>query len=168
MMNLNVKIKLAPGAVMPKYARPGDAGMDLTATSRIVDEEGNVVYGTGVYMEIPEGYVGLLFPRSSICNQDLTLSNSVGILDSSYRGEIMFKFKPALSIWDENATTPYKADWDATTQNVGTPYPDEFNLYSVGDRIGQLIIMPYPQVEFTQVEELSTTERGDGGYGSTN
>ena len=91
---MKVKIKkLCESAVIPTYAKPGDAGMDLVATSRIFDKYGNVEYGTGIAMEIPEGYVGLLFPRSSICKQDLALANAVGVVDSCFRGEIKFKFK---------------------------------------------------------------------------
>ena len=80
---MKVKIKkLCENAVIPSYANPGDAGMDLVATSRMFDKYGNVEYGTGLAMEIPEGYVGLIFPRSSICKQDLSLSNAVGVIDS--------------------------------------------------------------------------------------
>ena len=80
---MKVKIKkLCESAVIPTYAKPGDAGMDLGATSRIFDKYGNVEYGTGLAMEIPEGYVGLIFARSSIFKQDLSLSNAVGVIDS--------------------------------------------------------------------------------------
>ena len=122
------------------YAKEGDAGIDLTATSKRYDENGNVCFGTNRAFEIPKGYVGLLSPRSSNAKKDLLLSNSVGVLDSGYRGEVLFKFKRTLR---------------------------DANMYEIGDRIGQLIIMPYPQIEFEEVEELSKTERGSGGYGST-
>ena len=80
---MKVKIKkLNENAVIPSYSKQGDAGMDLVATSKIFDKYGNVEYGTGLAMEIPEGYVGLIFPRSSICKQDLSLSNAVGVIDS--------------------------------------------------------------------------------------
>jgi len=141
-----VKIKkLNKEAVLPFYAKPGDAGMDLTATSRTFDEHGNVVYGVGLAIEIPEGYVGLIFPRSSNAKTDLYLTNHVGVVDSGYRGEIMFKFR--------------KSDVIKNFQ--------EARLYHVGERVGQLMIIPYPQIEFEEVEELSSTERGEGGYGST-
>lgn len=137
---MKVKIKrLNPNASIPTYAKDGDAGLDLTATEVWV-EDNNVCYGTGLAFEIPKGYVGLLFPRSSNAKKDLILSNSVGVLDSGYRGEVTFKFKP---------------------QKQGG------KAYDVGDRIGQLIIIPYPTIEFEEVEELSETERGIGGYGST-
>ena len=84
---MEVKIKkLCETAVIPSYAKPGDAGMDLVATSRIFDKYGNVEYGTGLAMEIPEGYVVLIFSRSSIFKQELSLANTVGVIDSGYRG----------------------------------------------------------------------------------
>lgn len=139
---MKVKIKkLDPKAVIPSYAHDTDAGMDLVATSTHWEGD-NIVYSTGISMEIPEGYVGLLFPRSSNAKKRLLLSNSVGVVDSGYRGEITFKFK-------------------------GLDIIEESNYYSVGDRIGQLIILPYPKIEFEEVEELSESERGEGGYGST-
>ena len=137
-----VKIKrLHKDAVIPSYSRQGDAGMDLVATSKFYDDFDNICYGTGLALEIPEGYVGLLFPRSSISKTDLTLRNSVGIIDSGYRGEITFKFNNILM----SSCEPY----------------------NVKERIGQLIIIPYPTIEFKEVEELSTTERGAQGFGST-
>ena len=138
---MKVKIKkLHPDAVIPKYAKLGDAGMDLVAVSETWNDTNTMVtYDTGLSIEIPEGYVGLLFPRSSIVKTELELANSVGVIDSGYRGPIMFKFR----------------------------YNTEGMVYDVGDRVGQIIIMPYPQVEFEEVEELSTSERGEGGFGST-
>jgi len=137
-----VKIKrLHKNSIIPSYSKIGDAGMDLVATSKFYDDFDNVCYGTGLALEIPEGYVGLLFPRSSISKTDLTLRNSVGIIDSGYRGEITFKFNNILM----SSCEPY----------------------NVKERIGQLIIMPYPTIEFEEVEELSTTERGAQGFGST-
>lgn len=139
-MKVNVKIKrLHPDSVIPKYSKNGDAGMDLTATSKWF-EGSNVCYGTGLAMEIPRGYVGLVFPRSSIAKKQLLLSNAVGVIDSGYRGEIMAKFK---------------------TVNGGS------HLYEIGERICQIIIMPYPEIEFEETNELSETERGCGSYGST-
>ena len=145
-MKVNVK-KLDSNAVLPTYAKHGDAGMDLTATSKSYDEHGNVCYGTSLAFEIPAGYVGLLFPRSSNTKKDLILGNSVGVIDSGYRGEVVFKFRPVM---------PLERDIEFG--------PREYNL---GDRIGQIIILPYPQIEFNLVDELSTTDRGVGGFGST-
>lgn len=139
-----------------QYAKDGDAGIDLVATSKTYDEHGNVVYGTNRAFEIPKGYVGLLFPRSSNSKKDLILSNSVGVVDSGYRGEVMFKYKPSYK-FDTDPWNIY--DYD------GIEFTD--NLHEVRDRIGQLIIIPYPSVEFVESDDLSDTERGDGGYGST-
>jgi dUTP pyrophosphatase len=140
--SLNVRIKkLDPNAVIPSYSKTGDAGMDLTAVRIEYDTDGNVVYGTGLAIEIPNGYVGLLFARSSNAKKDVYLTNHVGVIDSGYRGEIMLKFRK-------------------TKEN----YP---RYYEVGDRVGQIIILPYPNVEFIESEELSSTERGEGGYGSS-
>jgi len=139
-----VKIKkLHPEAVIPKYAKPGDAGLDLVAIGRSYNLTMNYIeYSTGLAFEIPKGHVGLIFPRSSICKKELRLTNAVGVIDSQYRGEIKFFFK------SEKDTTICEQ-------------------YEVGDRIGQLIIMPYPQIYLKEVEELSSTERGTGGFGST-
>ena len=138
---MKVKVmKLDAGAIVPKYAKPGDAGMDLYAVSQKFDDHGNYVFGTGLAMEIPEGHVGLIFPRSSISKTAHSLRNAVGVIDSGYRGEIMMKF-------------------DINTHN--SP------VYNVGDRIAQIIIMPYPQIEFEEVFELADSERGSGGFGST-
>jgi len=154
---MKVKIKkLNQNAVIPQYAKAGDAGLDLVATSIKSDENGNIVYGTGLAIEIPQGYVGLIFPRSSISKYTLALSNAVGVIDSGYRGEITAKFKPT-SLF----TLGYYTD------KLQCVLPVEQQLYKVGDRIAQLIILPYPQIEFEEVTELSGTERGDGGYGST-
>lgn len=138
---MNVKIKkLHTDAVIPSYAKEGDAGLDLTATSMSCDDYGNICYGTGLAFEIPKGYVGLVFPRSSNAKKDLWLTNSVGVIDSGYRGEVTFKYRPV---------------------------DLEERIYQIGDRVGQLIIMPYPHIEFEEVEELSETERGSSGYGSS-
>lgn len=104
-----------------------------------------VVCHTGISVEIPKGYVGLLFPRSSVSAKPLSLANSVGVLDQDYRGEIIFKFR---------FTGNSNIQW-------------EKNAYKVGERIGQLLVLPSPQVELEEVDELEETKRGKGGYGST-
>ena len=172
---MEVKIKkLCETAVIPAYAKPGDAGMDLVATSRIFDKYGNVEYGTGLAIEIPEGYVGLIFARSSIFKQTLSLANAVGVIDSGYRGEIKFKFKPTLAYMEFGfADNPYGIYEDTEEFDyVGIPGGIRKNcidaaIYNVGDRIGQIIIMPYPKISFKEVDELSSTDRGEGGFGST-
>jgi dUTP pyrophosphatase len=156
---MKVKIKkLHPDAVIPAYAKAGDAGMDLTAVSMTHDDFGNICYGTGLAFEIPEGYVGLVFPRSSNCKKDIILTNCVGVVDSGYRGEVSFKFKPltdqAFVVFEHDGEYCYSK----TKMN---------STFKVGERVGQIIIMPYPQIEFEEVEELSETERGTQGYGSS-
>ena len=153
-MEIKIK-KLSENAVTPTYAKNGDAGMDLTATSKSYDEYGNICYGTSLAFEIPEGFVGLLFPRSSNTKKDLTLGNSVGVLDSGYRGEVFFKFKPLA----------YKAESAMLEiDEVSLDFPQD---YEVGDRVGQIIVIPHPKVTFVEVDELSSTERGDGSFGSS-
>jgi|LakMenE01Jun11ns_1017448.scaffolds.fasta_scaffold9788000_2 dUTP pyrophosphatase len=142
-----VKVKkLNKNAVIPKYAKDGDAGMDLVATSIISNTTFDVTYGTGIAMEIPKGYVGLVFPRSSIRKTDLSLTNCVGVIDSGYRGEIQATFKKVFGKNDIRI--------------------DEMD-YKVGDRIAQIMIIPYPSVTFIESDELSDSERGEGGFGST-
>lgn len=164
---LQVKIKkFNEKAVIPAYAKPGDAGLDLVATDFVMDGAGNVIYRTGIAIEIPQGYVGLLFPRSSNAVKDLLLSNSVGVIDSGYRGEIMLKFKTNFRIINNFDIIQEQHNNGETTEKLDIK--NIFNkIYSVGDKVGQLIILPYPQIEFEEVEELSKTERGEGGYGST-
>lgn len=155
---MEVKIKkLSQDAVVPTYAKDGDAGMDLTATSKTYDDNGNVVYGTSLAFEIPHGYVGLLFPRSSNTKKDLILGNSVGVIDSGYRGEVIFKFKYGLK-----AKPHYHA-----INTMEAVIPEFQEEYETGDRIGQIIIMPYPKVTFIEVDELGISERGNGGFGSS-
>ena len=133
--------KLDPNAVIPSYSKVGDAGMDLTITNIKENTSFSITYGFGIAMEIPKGYVGLIFPRSSVRNQDLILSNCVGVIDSGYRGELQSTFKK--------------------TQGLDSV------SYNVGERGAQIIILPYPTIYMTEVPELSDTERGSGGFGST-
>ena len=158
---MDIKFKqLVETAVLPSYAKEGDAGLDLTATSKSYDEFGNVVYGIGLAVEIPEGYVGLISPRSSNSKQDLLLSNSVGVIDSGYRGEILLKFRKALSEQEvDNSRRGNVVLWEPTYYSI--------NEYAIGDKIGQLIVMPYPKINPVFSEELSETSRGEGGFGSS-
>ena len=142
---MKVKIKkLSENAVIPTYAKEGDAGMDVVATRIINETLDSITYGTDIALEIPEGFVGLVFPRSSIRKTNLHLSNSVGVIDSGYRGELQATFKKIQGI----------------SNNV-------LDNYKVGDRIFQLMIIPHPTIQFQEVDELTTTERGEGGFGST-
>lgn len=136
-MQLKIK-KIHPNAVIPKYAKDGDAGLDLTAVSwEFLDSE-HIKYNFGVAIEIPKGYVGFVFPRSSCYKQKQILSNCVGVIDSGYRGEI-------------------------SAVMVGTSK----ERYKILDRVAQIVILPYPEIEFVEVDELSETKRGTNGYGST-
>lgn len=158
---MKVKIKrLHENACIPTYAKPGDAGLDLTAVSMDIDEYGNICYGTGLAFEIPDGYVGLVFPRSSIYKKGIVLSNSVGVIDSGYRGEVSFKFKT------DSDMVAFAEQGTESATYTRQPHVNR-DTYKLGDRIGQIIIMPYPQIEFEEAEELSETERGEGGYGSS-
>lgn len=140
-MSLTVKVKkLHPNAVKPIYSKVGDAGLDLVATTVISTTPAQITYGTGLAFEIPQGYVGLVFPRSSIRNYTLSLSNSVGVIDSGYRGEVQVTF---------NKINPY------------TKY------FEIGDKVAQMVILPYPQIALVETDELSDSDRGTGGFGST-
>lgn len=143
-MELKFK-RLSEEAVLPIRANKADAGIDLTAT-RITQElnecgQLTLVYHTDLAVEIPEGYVGLLFPRSSIANKSLMLCNAVGVIDAGYRGEIMGKMR-------------------STTDVVPA-------IYKPGERFAQLIIMPIASITISEAAELSESERGEGGFGSS-
>lgn len=144
-MKVSVK-KISDDAVIPSYAKPGDAGLDLTATEVSMDINGNLVYSTGLAFGIPEGYVGLLFPRSSVCKKKLSLANSVGVIDSGYRGEVKVVFRTGVS-------------------EYGILQPD--TVYKAGERVAQLIILPLPYITLVEEKELPETERGMGGFGSS-
>ena len=138
-MNIKIK-KLHPNAEMPYRANPTDAGADLVASSLELKKDGRIVYGTGLSFEIPKGFCGLLIPRSSCSKMDLRMPNSIGVIDSDYRGEV-------------------KAIFAASKSNPIT--------YDINDRVAQLLIVPIELATFTEVSELSETERGTDGFGST-
>jgi dUTP pyrophosphatase len=130
--------------VIPKYAKGGDAGLDFIATS-VTETSDYIEYGTNIAVEIPFGFAGFMMPRSSISKYDLTLCNSVGLIDSGYRGEIKFRFK-----------------------RLPPKYPFiESKAYEVGDKIGQLVVLQHPHIELELTDELTDTERGNGGFGSS-
>ncbi|MBR4741920.1 MAG: dUTP diphosphatase [Desulfovibrio sp.] len=133
--------KLNPQAHPPRQSTFGAAGYDLTCISKTVDDEHKcIIYGTGLALEIPQGYVGLLFPRSSVYKTSQFLANCIGVIDSDYRGEIKAIFRS----WKNNSAE-----------------------YSIGDRIVQLIIMQIPTLTFLETAHLTPTERGSQGLGST-
>ena len=159
---MEVKIKrLVEDAVIPTYAHDTDAGLDLVATSYEYKENIDChVYGTGLAVEIPEGYVGLIYPRSSNRKTDAYMCNHVGVIDSGYRGEVMISFK----LRDSNIKSisqifePYE---------VGHKIAQLIKPYEVGDKVAQLIIMPYPKIKFVEVDKLSDSDRGENGHGSS-
>ena len=167
--SLKVKFKkLHPDAVTPSYAKDGDAGLDLTSVSKTY-KDSFIEYGTGITVEIPYGYVGLVFPRSSITKtaSGVSLKNSVGIIDSGYRGEIMLRFEipTEKSVWDgESEFVTWK---DGETGPLSNRENNLLKTPSIGERIGQLMIIPYPTIYLEEVDELSSTDRGEGGFGST-
>ena len=139
---MKVKVmKLVENAVLPLKAHPSDAGADLTVTSVEFDSEHDVyTYHSGIAVEIPDGFVGLLFPRSSVFETGLCLTNCVGVIDANYRGEVTAKMRKSAF-------------------NV--------NAYEVGDRFCQIVVMPIPDVQYQEAKLLSNTDRGTGGFGST-
>lgn len=139
---LTIKYKrLVPHAMEPEYATDYAAGLDLYAADYNYDNDTKFhEYGTGIAVEIPEGYEAQLRPRSSISKTSLIMCNSPGTIDSDYRGELIFRFK------------------DIDGRGL---------VYSVGERIGQIVLVPIPRVKLEEVSELSDTKRGAGGFGST-
>ena len=139
---MKVKVmKLVEGATLPLKAHPSDAGADLTVVSVDFDSQHDVyTYHSGIAVEIPEGHVGLLFPRSSVYETGLSLTNCVGVIDAHYRGEVTAKMRKSAF-------------------NV--------NAYEVGDRFCQMVVMPIPDVQYQEAKLLSNTDRGTGGFGST-
>lgn len=139
---MKIKFKrLSEFAITPTKAHADDAGYDFYATD-MVEENGAYVYHTGIAVDIPQGYVGLVFPRSSVARTDIILTNCVGVIDSGYTGEVTAKFK----ILNEK---------------------EQPCIYHLGERIFQMIIIPIPEIEFEEVNELRKTDRGSGGYGSS-
>jgi len=142
MVKLKVK-KLTPEAKMPVYSKEGDACMDIYATGKYENEK-YVEYNTGLAFEFPKNYAMLIFPRSSITKRDIIMKNSVGVLDSGYRGELKLRFSKQIP-----------------------KEKDKADIYEIGERIGQIMIIPLPEVEIEEVEKLSPSLRGGGGFGST-
>lgn len=142
----NIKLeffKFNENAVIPSFANKGDACMDLTATSRIFDQYGNVSYGTGIGFNIPEGYEIEIRPRSSISKYKLVLVNSPATIDSGYKGEVILKFKPTEKLND-----------------------DTF-VYKVGERIAQFKLNKLENFEMIETDQLTESERGAKGFGSS-
>ena len=142
-MNINIK-KLCENAILPKYGTPYSAGADLSllpGESVTIAPHATVLCHTGLAMEIPEGYMGLIFARSGLASKrGIAPANKVGVIDSDYRGEVMVCLH----------------NHSNTTQTVEPK-----------QRIAQIVIAPYLHVTFEETDSLSDTERGTGGFGST-
>jgi dUTP pyrophosphatase len=141
-VRLEIK-RLNPDLPLPRYAHPGDAGLDLYAAEDALIAPGErVLVPTGIAVAIPEGYAGFVQPRSGLAiKQGLSLVNTPGLIDSHYRGEIKviaINLDPRVAI-----------------------------AVARGDKIAQLVIQPIARVELTEVDELDETMRGEGGFGST-
>ena len=140
MTDLRVSMSADAGYV-PAYAHEGDAGLDLRAVEDYEIPAGqSAMVRTGLHVEIPDGCVGLAFPRSGLGSKGITLRNAVGVIDSGYRGEVL------------------AALWNTT----GSAFK-----VSGGDRVCQLVVMPYVPCSLVESDELSDSERGTDGYGST-
>ena len=137
-------LKIKTDGQIPAYATEHSAGIDLYCKSDkdiIIKAKETVKINTGIFVEIPEGYFGAVYPRSSTgVKKHLMLANTVGVIDSDYRGELMIFF--------------YN-------------YGEEEQVIENGDRLAQLVIQPYLSCDIETVDELSDSERGDGGFGST-
>lgn len=138
--------KMSDKAQTPTKAFPSDAGWDLVATSRAI-RPFYIEYGTDLQIELPEGHVGLLFPRSSVSNKPLSMANSVGVIDQNFRGELKLRFRK--------------------TVGAAVHVDSEAELYKVGDRIGQLVVMELPKIELEEIKKVTETDRNEGGFGSS-
>jgi dUTP pyrophosphatase len=141
-------------------ATDGSAGYDLTATSINIEQE-FIEYGTNIGFDIPKGTVGFIFSRSSVSAKSMVLCNSVGVIDSDYRGEIRFRFKRLPQV------LPYEFQAEKTFSD--SQQKDSLNIYKVGDVVGQIVFIEYQTFDFVVVDkaESQKTERGAGGFGST-
>lgn len=144
MDNVRVPIKiLSRDAQIPHMAYNGDAGVDLRSVERIVlKPQERAMVATGLAIALPEGYAGFILPRSGLAaKHGISIVNAPGLVDSNYRGEL----KVILLNTD----------------------PDNSFTIEIGDRIAQLIVMPVPTINFEQVEELTESQRGESGFGSS-
>lgn len=191
-MKLKIK-KLVSNAKLPVYSTPGAACMDVTCTSVEYDKKIDAyIFHTGLAFEIPKNHVMLIFPRSSNRKTDCYMPNSVGVLDSDYRGELIITFKERNGYFVENASNIFE-NILRTIRNNYTAIVDDVIInhyhtlsrynqsnkiltkditmkptpYQIGDRIAQIMIIPIPYISIVVVDELSETDRGTGGFGST-
>lgn len=139
---MRLRVMMDPNAgYVPEYAHSGDAGLDLRSVEDVTLGPGESrLVRTGLHVEIPDGCVGLQFPRSGLGSKGITMRNAVGVIDSGYRGEVRC------------------ALWNTT---------DEPFHVSEGDRVCQLVVMPYVRCHVVDADSLSDSDRGTDGYGST-
>jgi len=138
-MKLKIKL-LHASAKIPKYAHESDACFDLVATAPAQVWGGVTVIGTGIAVDVPEGFALMVYGRSGMGSKGITLANCVGVVDPGYHGEVKVMLKAS-------TITPYHIE--------------------AGDRIAQAMLIERPTVEFEQVTELEPSQRGEGGFGST-
>lgn len=181
MEELTVKVfRMFPDVELPGYAHEGDMGMDIKAISLEYDRNLDLyIYHTGLVFEIPKGYGMFVCPRSSNSKTECYMPNSVGVIDSGYRGELTVRYKLRDGIFSAYGVeiVQYVIDnKDVWVSTALDKYEHENFIelnkapYKIGDRIAQIVILPYPHINFSPVEdihELTTTDRGTGGYGST-
>ena len=152
---MELKVKLTDGAPLPKHAKKGDAGMDLTARETVTLRPGETrMVDTGVAVAIPDGYFGMVVPRSGLGSRGVNLSNCVGVIDSGYRGTIK---------------APLHNNHPAMIDTMFGPRLNVQDTMKVtrGERVCQLIVVPFSTCECVEVDELDETDRGDGGFGSS-
>lgn len=143
-MRITVPIKrLDPTVVLPRYAYPGDAGLDIRANETVdIPPLARVLISTGLAVAIPDGFAGFMQPRSGMAlKKGLSIANTPGLIDAQYRGELK-----------------------VIAVNLDT---HETIHIEKGERIAQLVIQEVPVVELVEVDELDDTERGSGGFGSS-
>lgn len=165
---MNVKIKrLHPDAVIPQYAKQGDAGFDLVAVEDVIVEPGATVkVPTGLAFEIPAGYELQIRPRSGITAKT-KLRVQLGTVDAGYRGEVGVIVDNIAEDSFGNVV-PYLSHIDGNDYRTdGEIYPNETYIILKGDRIAQGVIAPVNHATFTEVDNLGESERGEGGFGST-
>lgn len=136
-------VRLDPELPIPRYAHPGDAGVDLRARTSVQIAPGSrAVVPTGIAIALPRGYAGLVVPRSGLArDHGVGMVNAPGLIDAGYRGEV------SVLLINHDASTSL--------------------LLERGDRIGQLVVLPIPEVRFVEVESLPGSQRGSAGFGSS-
>jgi dUTP pyrophosphatase len=158
--SLNIPFKrLDPNAVLPTYAKPGDSGMDLTAVDFQITD-GFIEYRTGLAVEIPLGFEGQIRPRSSVSKKPLILANGPGTIDAGYRGEIRVRFRPIGDLSTSEVVEGILND------HLNGESESPFG-YLPGERVAQLVVVEVPLIFPMWATDLTDTERGEGGFGSS-